>query len=422
MKVKDFYDRLSFDKSLEKRLNFNPYYCSIESGLTDPIVINGKEYIDLASNNYLGLAADERVKGASIETIEKYGTSMCGTPIATGYAEIFKQLEERMARFTGLEAAIIFPSGYQANCALIPAIASQEDLLIVDHYAHASLVHGIKAGEYKVRPFLQVIDKRSEIWVNSTGDGMELERMSELKESGLTAVMFSLHSPYPDKINKFMKSEKAWDALVNGVEMCHKTDIPVAFNMCLQVESFYSGDYEKLMKRAKEFNASIVQLIKPKTSGGWLGADIKEFTKRDLLHVKELVLKYNGHKDYRDYPSISAQIIEEDKSVFGCTAGGTDRFYINAKGDVQPCEFLNISFGNIAKDDFDLIYKRMRGCFENPGECWLCEKYSGEISRLRDQEGIQILPLNEELSKKIYLDWDRGEPTELYQRIERVLR
>lgn len=154
MGLKDFYERLSFDKSLEKKLNFNPYYCSIESGLNDPIVINGKKYINLASNNYLGLAADERVKRAAIKAVEKYGTSMCGTPIATGYAEIFKQLEERLARFIGLEAAIIFPSGYQANCALIPAIATREDLLIVDHYAHASLIHGIKAGEYKVKPFL----------------------------------------------------------------------------------------------------------------------------------------------------------------------------------------------------------------------------------------------------------------------------
>lgn len=302
---------------------------------------------------------------------------------------------------------------------LVGAVKRLQDLGIV--------FFNIEGGEpflvyERLKRICGVIDERSEIWVNSTGDGMELERMSELKELGLTAVMFSLHSPYPDGLNKFMKSEKAWDTLVRGVAICHKTDIPVAFNMCLQVESFYNGDYEKLMERTKEFNASIVQLIKPKTSGGWLGADIKKFTEKDILHVKDLVTRYNCHKEYRDYPSISAQIIEEDKKVFGCTAGGTDRFYINAKGDVQPCEFLNISFGNIGKTDFDAIYKRMRSYFENPGECWLCERYSDEIARLLSQEGVRILPLNEELSKKIYLNWDRGEPTELYQRIEKLLR
>ena len=71
---------------------------------------------------------------------------------------------------------------------------------------------------------------------------------------------------------------------------------------------------------------------------------------------------YNLRREYKDFPAIYAQSIEEDENHFGCTAGGIDRFYINAKGDVQPCEFLNISFGNVQDENFEDIYDKNEEC------------------------------------------------------------
>ena len=136
------------------------------------------------------------------------------------------------------------------------------------------------------------------------------------------------------------------------------------------------------MDKAKELNVSIIQLIKPKPAGGWLESGVEDFPVEEVERVKKLVNKYNNEKEFKDYPSISAQVFEEAPEMFGCTAGGTDRFYINAKGDLQPCEFLNISFGNILTDDFEIIYKEMREQFDGPGEAWLCEKYSGKILKI----------------------------------------
>ncbi|MCK4667638.1 aminotransferase class I/II-fold pyridoxal phosphate-dependent enzyme [Candidatus Dependentiae bacterium] len=154
MEFKEFYRSLEVDTSLADELNFNPYYLKISSGLTDPIIIEGEEYINLASNNYLGLAFDDRVKKAMVEGITKFGASMCGTPIATGYIDIYKTLEEKFSEFINVEDTIIFPSGYQANCALFPVIAKKDDLIIMDHFAHASLIHGIRSTGCKFRPFL----------------------------------------------------------------------------------------------------------------------------------------------------------------------------------------------------------------------------------------------------------------------------
>ncbi|MCD4818996.1 MAG: radical SAM protein [Candidatus Cloacimonetes bacterium] len=268
----------------------------------------------------------------------------------------------------------------------------------------------------------QEIDERSEIWINSTGNGITKEKLLKLKETNLTAIMFSLHSPEPAKINKFMGNNNAWTTMENAINLCNKLGIPVAFNSCLPKDDFINGNFEKIMQKAKEFNAVLIQIIKPKPSGGWLESGVEKYSQEDFKLIKKKVNLYNTDKKYNDFPAISAQIIEEDPEMFGCTAGGTDRFYINAKGDVQPCEFLNISYGNIIEENFEIIYKRMRKAFEIPTTCILCEKYSQNISNVFKENNLNTLPLNKELSASIFPKIKCDNPTKLYWRIEKVMK
>lgn len=150
----NFLERFKVEESLAEQTGFNPYYIEINSGLENRLLAKGQSFINLASNNYLGLAADERVKEAAIRAVEKYGVSLCGTPIATGYIDLYKKLEQELSSFIGLEDAIILPSCYQANNGLFLALARKEDLIIVDRNAHSSLIQGIKAVGCKIRPFL----------------------------------------------------------------------------------------------------------------------------------------------------------------------------------------------------------------------------------------------------------------------------
>jgi glycine C-acetyltransferase len=154
MEPEEFYQSLAIDKSPLQALRFNPYYLPLGGLRHGRPQLEGETYFDLASNDYLGLASDPRVHQAMTEGIREYGASMCGTPIATGYARILAELERQLARFTGLEAALVFPSCYQANVALFSCIAKPQDVILVDHYAHASLGQGIKAVGCKIKPFL----------------------------------------------------------------------------------------------------------------------------------------------------------------------------------------------------------------------------------------------------------------------------
>lgn len=142
------------DKSIAEKIGFNPYYKSINSSLSSFVKIQDENFIDLASNNYLGLADDERVKNGAIDAVKRYGTSMCGTPIATGYIDLYERVEKKIADFVGVEDCIILPSCYQVNNGIFSILGDENDLILADHYAHSSLFEGIKACGCKIKPFL----------------------------------------------------------------------------------------------------------------------------------------------------------------------------------------------------------------------------------------------------------------------------
>ena len=153
MDLQRFYSDKVLDDTVAREAGFNPYYPLIQSSLDDPVIIDGKPYINLASNNYLGLSSDSRLAEAAIEGIRKYGVSMCATPVASGYSDLYRDAEEALAAFTGLESSLIFPSCYQANNGLFKAISGKGDLFVFDRFAHSSLIEGIRSSGCDNRPF-----------------------------------------------------------------------------------------------------------------------------------------------------------------------------------------------------------------------------------------------------------------------------
>jgi 7-keto-8-aminopelargonate synthetase-like enzyme len=153
MDLKRFYRDRVLDDTVAREAGFNPYYPLLQSGLHDPVIIDGRPYINLASNNYLGLADDPRLKEAAIEGVRKYGVSMCATPIASGYSDLFRVAEDAFSRFVGLEASLIFPSCYQANNGLFKMVAGPDDLIVFDRSVHSSLIEGIRSASCQNRPF-----------------------------------------------------------------------------------------------------------------------------------------------------------------------------------------------------------------------------------------------------------------------------
>ena len=144
---------LAEEDKLVKRLNCNPYYQRIDSGAELNVRINGESYLNLASNNYLALANHPEVIEAMKAALDKYGASMCGTPVACGKVDVYQQATDYVSRFLGMEDAILYPSCYQANVSAIRALVKPEDVVFVDRNAHSSLIEGIRASGCKIKPF-----------------------------------------------------------------------------------------------------------------------------------------------------------------------------------------------------------------------------------------------------------------------------
>ena len=96
----------------------------------------------LGSNSYLGLTTHPKVKAAAIEAIKKYGSGCAGSRFLNGTLDIHLKLEEKLAQLVGKEAAIAYPTGYQANVGCISAMVNKDEFMITDKYDHASIIDG----------------------------------------------------------------------------------------------------------------------------------------------------------------------------------------------------------------------------------------------------------------------------------------
>ena len=112
-------------------------------GSPGPVVrIDGRELINFASNDYLGLAGDERLIKAAVEATQEFGTGSTGSRLLSGHRQLHRQLELAISQLKQTEDALVFSSGYLANLGAVAALAGKRDLIISDLYNHSSLKNG----------------------------------------------------------------------------------------------------------------------------------------------------------------------------------------------------------------------------------------------------------------------------------------
>jgi len=154
----DLFDKIANDSTLQqarmsREMGIYPYFKPLSETEGTEVVIDGKRLIMIGSNNYLGLTTHPRVKQAAIDAIQKYGTSCTGSRFLNGSLELHKELERRLAKFIGKEAAIVFSTGYQSNLGAITALMEKDDVAICDKDAHASLVDAVKMSGCQMKRF-----------------------------------------------------------------------------------------------------------------------------------------------------------------------------------------------------------------------------------------------------------------------------
>ncbi len=129
--------------------------------------MNGKEVVNLSSNNYLGLANHPKVRQAALEALETWGVGAGAVRWIGGTMGVHEELESRLAKFKKCEAVLVFTSGFTANSGCIPAVLTDRDVVISDELNHASIIDGVRLSSAAYR--------KSEGWVYAHKDMDSLE-------------------------------------------------------------------------------------------------------------------------------------------------------------------------------------------------------------------------------------------------------
>lgn len=130
------------DATLIKEKGLYPYFRSIESAQDTEVMIDGKKVLMFGSNSYLGLTNHPKIKEASKDAVDKYGTGCAGSRFLNGTLDIHLELEERLAAYVGKEASVLFSTGFQVNLGVISCLLDRNDYLILDDSNHASIIDG----------------------------------------------------------------------------------------------------------------------------------------------------------------------------------------------------------------------------------------------------------------------------------------
>ncbi|WP_027338855.1 8-amino-7-oxononanoate synthase [Halonatronum saccharophilum] len=125
----------------------------LEGSQSPRTIVDGREVIMLASNNYLGLSTNKQVKEEVIEIVRRYGIGSGGSRLTTGNYDLHRELEKRLAQFKETEDALVFNTGYMANIGVLTTLVGKGDIIICDKLNHASIIDGCRLSKAKLRVY-----------------------------------------------------------------------------------------------------------------------------------------------------------------------------------------------------------------------------------------------------------------------------
>jgi len=139
-------------QKLEKE-GLYPFFRTIESEQDTVVSINGNDVLMFGSNSYLGLTTHPKLKEAAKAAIDKYGSGTAGSRFLNGTLDLHLELEEKIAKFIGKDAALVFSTGFQVNLGVISSLPGRHDYIILDELDHACILDGARLSFARVKKY-----------------------------------------------------------------------------------------------------------------------------------------------------------------------------------------------------------------------------------------------------------------------------
>lgn len=144
--MEDIFGKCSLweDAKLVKASGVYPYFRAIEATVGSSVTTQGKRRVMIGSNNYLGLTHDPRVIEAAKQAIDRFGTGCTGSRFLNGNLVLHEELEEKLARYVGKEACLVYSTGFLANQGTLSCLVGRRDVVYSDRDNHASIIEGLQ--------------------------------------------------------------------------------------------------------------------------------------------------------------------------------------------------------------------------------------------------------------------------------------
>lgn len=259
---------------------------------------------------------------------------------------------------------------------------------------------GITGGEPLLREdifdIIKSIDSRSTAILFTSGFNLNYEKAKELKDSGLFGIGISLDSYDKNIHNKNRNNEDAFDYALEALRNSNKAGLYTMAQTVILKENLDEEKLFKLFKLAKDNGAHEVKILEPILSGNLL-------TEKELSNVfyndsdREKLIKIQHKANKRsDLPKISTFAYTESEAKFGCGAGN-QHSYISASGELYPCDFVPMSFGNIKEESIKKLWIEMNNHIGKPKIGCFAQKVNKQV--FKKSEGI--LPINKSVAIEI---------------------
>lgn len=301
--------------------------------------------------------------------------------------------------------AITNECGYNCSHCSAADRTAQNDLstdemiaLVKDIQDMGTAIIGITGGEPMLRrdlkEIVRAIDDRSQIILFSSGVGMTREKMGELKEAGLFAVGISLDSSNPSEMDNKRGVPGAFATALKAIKICREVGIYTMAQVVANRQNMKSGELLKTIECAASSGAQEVRVLETLPAGKLIKMDHTSILTQDERNqLRQMHIDLNKK---RGYPKVSVFAHTENFNLFGCGAG-TQHSYIDAAGNLYPCDFVPLSFGNVREHSIASLWSDMHAYIRTPRDtCMILE-----LSQLLKNETELTLPMKPEQSEKM---------------------
>ena len=250
---------------------------------------------------------------------------------------------------------------------------------------------GFTGGEPALRNDLEdlvsSVDNRSFSILFTSGHSVDGDRAHALKKAGLTAIVVSLDSDIEKEHNQKRQSETAFDEAVSAIKNSLGADIYTAISTVITKDMLYSDKIHEFVRYVAKLGVPEIRILEPKPCGRLSNDKVENFSDKDRMQIRQL--QYAVNRDRR-LPKIMALAHINSVNNYGCNAGRT-HIYINAQGEVYPCDFSPLSFGKLIDEPFHKIYQRMNSYFPKPSNGCIISS----ISKYFKEAGVDKLPIRD---------------------------